>query len=263
MFPPVVVQLTAVFALPVTVAVNCWDAPAKSDALEGEMEIEIGVMVPSRRGRGGRIMLRTGPEGAATASWVATSAEEAVGLSRGTNVCGCWRPPPPAGAAASNVTVAEMDAPAAIDAEATVTALTEVAVTGVAVLERAVPVELPLPPLPDPAGEPENVPLEGAPHPIKVATAKSTATAMPSERVRNLSLNPLAYIAGSKTPKAALLAVTCGRLPTNPATMPLSNTLAQWILPMTAPLTSRSGMMLSAQAAVGIGIFSAWPFRNS
>jgi hypothetical protein len=27
--------------LPVTVAVNCWDAPAKSEALAGEMEIEI------------------------------------------------------------------------------------------------------------------------------------------------------------------------------------------------------------------------------
>jgi hypothetical protein len=44
-FPPVVVQLTAVFALPVTVAVNCWDAPAKTDGLEGEMEIETGVLV--------------------------------------------------------------------------------------------------------------------------------------------------------------------------------------------------------------------------
>jgi hypothetical protein len=41
MFPPLVVQLTAVFALPVTMAVNCWEAPAKSEALEGEMEIEI------------------------------------------------------------------------------------------------------------------------------------------------------------------------------------------------------------------------------
>lgn len=45
MLPPVVVQLTAVFALPVTVAVNCWDACAKSEALAGEMEIEIGVPV--------------------------------------------------------------------------------------------------------------------------------------------------------------------------------------------------------------------------
>jgi len=45
MFPPVVVQLTAVFALPVTVAVNCSDASANSEALAGEMEIEIGVPV--------------------------------------------------------------------------------------------------------------------------------------------------------------------------------------------------------------------------
>ena len=43
MFPPVVVQLTAAFALPVTMAVNGWDAPAKSEVLEGEMEIEIDV----------------------------------------------------------------------------------------------------------------------------------------------------------------------------------------------------------------------------
>jgi len=41
MFPPVVVQVTDAFVLPITVAVNCWDAPAKSEALEGEMEIEI------------------------------------------------------------------------------------------------------------------------------------------------------------------------------------------------------------------------------
>ena len=43
MFPPVAVQLTDVLVLPVTVAVNCWDAPATSEALEGWMEIEIGV----------------------------------------------------------------------------------------------------------------------------------------------------------------------------------------------------------------------------
>lgn len=44
MFPFVAVQVTAVFALPVTVAVNCWDAPGNSEALEGEMESEIGVL---------------------------------------------------------------------------------------------------------------------------------------------------------------------------------------------------------------------------
>jgi len=119
---------------------------------------------------------------------------------------------PPAGAAAFNVTAAGEDAPAAIEVEVTVTLLTEVAV-----LELPVPVELPLPPLPDPPvevdvplldGAPENAPLEVLPlfdpmlQPIKFVTAKSIATAMPSERVRKLSLNPLAHIATSERPKA-------------------------------------------------------------
>jgi hypothetical protein len=136
---------------------------------------------------------------------------------------------PPAGAAAFNVTVAEKDAPAVIDVEATVTALTAVAVIEVMLLELLVPVALAVPPLAEAAGvwagEPEDAPLELVPdvaseleidllelvpQPIKIAAARNIVVAVPSERVRDLSLNPLAYVVASKTPKAVLLAAIAG-----------------------------------------------------
>ncbi len=42
MVPPLVDQLTAVFVVPLTVAVNCCVAPLSRDAVAGEMEIETG-----------------------------------------------------------------------------------------------------------------------------------------------------------------------------------------------------------------------------
>jgi hypothetical protein len=43
MVPAAADQFTAVLVLPVTVAVNCWDAPATSPTPAGERDIEIGV----------------------------------------------------------------------------------------------------------------------------------------------------------------------------------------------------------------------------
>jgi hypothetical protein len=105
---------------------------------------------------------------------------------------------PPAGAAAFNVTVADDDAPAAIEVEATVTAVTAVALgevlpvpLGLDVPLELVPLELPLPversfplvvaPLPDAAGDAENAPFGAAPHPIKIVTEKRIAMAVASE----------------------------------------------------------------------------------
>jgi len=44
MLPPLADQVTAVFELPLTLAVNCWVPPAESDAVPGVTDTETGAL---------------------------------------------------------------------------------------------------------------------------------------------------------------------------------------------------------------------------
>ena len=93
---------------------------------------------------------------------------------------------PPAGAAAFNVTVAEDAAPAAIEFEGNVTALTELAAPALSVFELPPLPLLESPPVggvPPPDGDPENVLPGVAPQPISIINARSATAGIGSALV--------------------------------------------------------------------------------
>jgi hypothetical protein len=224
MVPLLAVQRTAVFVVPVTVAVNCCDAPARTEALEGEMESEIAVggggvadaltvnLVPAKvLAKEAAMVIVVSTETlpivivnapivcpAATVVVAGTLATDLLLLVNATTA-------PLAGAAAFNVTVAVTVDPAAMEVEGTVTAVTKLAVT-VAVDTAELTalaargwteaslvdpiVELDVSPC---AGEPENELFDSVPQPAKTIKPKSIAIAR--NRPRNLVLNTCARTA--------------------------------------------------------------------
>jgi hypothetical protein len=189
MVPPVVVQLTAVFTLPVSMAVNCWVACAKSEAVAGLMDIEIGVLGGGVTGAFTDTAMPTTvllyaavidtdvsevtlpvETAKSTDVWPAVTVTLAGTLAAEALLLVNVTVAPRAGAAAFNVTVADVELPAATLEGLTVTLLTDVAV----VVDPPLPV--PVPPLlaVPPPGLP--VPDPVVPQPIRIESTRTKLT---------------------------------------------------------------------------------------